>query len=280
MRRRFAFWSGELRGGVIASGEIWEGRMLKWRRLAAVTLLASAFVAAPALAQNDDEMIVVTAMKRQSAEDAALPVDVIQMGQPLPYVSIIAPADFVIFTVTLETGTRSADEATRELERTFAALTTKVERAQGVVLEVGEPGNSSELETTEAREAIESRYNGDRSRIPLVFKFAVQKDDTFRTVRMRAEKFISEIQLTGRAEAITGDIQYIGVTDPKKHREALLKKIAEDSRTIQTIFAGASTGATAISLTGLEGRVRTRPSGPLEMEIYIPYSIVLGSPVR
>lgn len=96
----------------------------------------------------------------------------------------------------------------------------------------------------------------------------------------RAEKFISEIQLTGRTEAITGDLQYIGVTDPKKHREDLLKKIAEDARNMQTIFGSASTGATAISLTGLEGRVKTRRSGPLEMEIYIPYSIILGSPLR
>jgi hypothetical protein len=252
--------------------------MCRWNRIAAVALLATAWLAAPAFAQNDDEMIVVTAMKRQVMDEDG-PVDVIGVGQALPYVSIITPADFVIFTVTLETGTRSVDEAQRELERTFTALTTRVARAQGVVLEVGEPGNSSELETTEAREAIEVGY-GDRSRIPLVFKFAVQKDDTFRTVRVRAEKFISEIQLTGRAEAITGDLQYIGVTDPKKHREALLKKIADDARTIQTIFAGASTGATAVSLTGLEGRVKTRPSGPLEMEIYIPYAIVLGSPPR
>lgn len=252
--------------------------MHRWNRIAAVALLATAWLAAPAFAQNDDEMIVVTAMKRQEMDQDGL-VNVTGGAQELPYVSIIAPADFVIFTVALETGTRSLEEAQRELERTFTGLTAKVSRAQGIVLEVGEPGNSSELETTEAREAIELGY-GDRSRIPLVFKFAVQKDDTFRTVRVRAEKFISEIQLTGRAEAITGDIQYIGVTDPKKHREALLKKIADDARTIQTIFAGASTGATAISLTGLEGRVKTRPSGPLEMEIFIPYSIVLGSPLR
>ena len=252
--------------------------MHRWNRIAAVALLATAWLAAPAFAQNDDDMIVVTAMKRQEMDQDGL-VNVTGGAQDLPYVSIIAPADFVIFTVALETGTRSLEEAQRELERTFTGLTAKVSRAQGIVLEVGEPGNSSELETTEAREAIELGY-GDRSRIPLVFKFAVQKDDTFRTVRVRAEKFISEIQLTGRAEAITGDIQYIGVTDPKKHREALLKKIADDARTIQTIFAGASTGATAISLTGLEGRVKTRPSGPLEMEIFIPYSIVLGSPLR
>jgi hypothetical protein len=246
--------------------------------LLALALGAAAMLAPPVVAQDGNDMIVVTASKRQSF-DQDNPVDVIGIPQSLPYVSIIAPADFVIFTVTLETGTRSPDEAKRELERTFDALATKVSRAQGVVLEVGLPGDSSELETTEAHEAIEYNY-GDRASIPLVFKFAVQKDDTFRTVRTRAEKFISEIQLTGRAEAITGDLQYIGVSDPKKHREDLLKKIAADAHNMQTIFGSASTGATAISLTGLEGRVKTRPSGPLEMEIYIPYSIVLGSPPR
>lgn len=252
--------------------------MIRW--LVGLAVAASVF-AAPAVAQNNQDMIVVTASKRQAVDEEAVDVDGVIAGarRELPYVSIIVPADFVIFTVTLETGTRSVDEAQRELERTFATLTTKVARAQGVILEVGEPGNSSTLETTEAREAVEIGY-GDRSRIPLVFKFAVQKGDSFRTVRTRAEKFISEIQLTGRAEAVTGDLQYIGVTDPKKHREDLLKKIAEDARLIQTTFAGASTGATAVSLTGLEGRVRTRPNGPLDMEIYIPYSIVLGSPPR
>ncbi|MDP3739792.1 MAG: hypothetical protein Q8R02_20560 [Hyphomonadaceae bacterium] len=252
--------------------------MIRW--LVGLAVAASMF-AAPAVAQNNQDMIVVTASKRQAVDEEAADVDGVVAGarRELPYVSIIVPADFVIFTVTLETGTRSVDEAQRELERTFTTLTTKVARAQGVILEVGEPGNSSTLETTEAREAVELGY-GDRSRIPLVFKFAVQKGDTFRTVRTRAEKFINEIQLTGRAEAVTGDLQYIGVTDPKKHREDLLKKIAEDARLLQTTFSGASTGATAISLTGLEGRVRTRPNGPLDMEIYIPYSIVLGSPQR
>ena len=253
---------------------------MTFRWLAVLAFMASLF-AAPAFAQDNNDMIVVTAMKRQMVDEEAQDADGLAAGarRELPYVSIIVPADFVIFTVTLETGTRSVDEARRELERTFTTLAAKVARAQGVVLEVGEPGNSSELETTEAREAIEIGY-GDRSRIPLVFKFAVQKGDTFRTVRARAEKFISEIQLTGRAEAVTGDLQYIGVTDPKKHREDLLKKIAEDARLLQTTFNAASTGASAISLTGLEGRVKTRPSGPLDMEIYIPYSIVIGSPQR
>jgi hypothetical protein len=249
--------------------------MIKW--ILAAAIAASAF-AAPAFAQDANEMIVVTAAKRMAVEDDEVAQSVGGFSSPIPYISIIAPADFVIFTVNLETGTRTPDEAQRELERTFTSLAQRVARAQDIKLEVGVPGNSAELETTEAREAIELGYGNERSSIPLVFKFAVQKDDTFRTVRGRAEKFISEIQLNGRVEAVAGDLQYIGVNDPKKHRQDLLKKIADDARSMQTIFATASTGASSISLTGLEGRVRTRPSGPLEMEIYIPYSIVLGSP--
>jgi hypothetical protein len=243
---------------------------MKW--LAAA--LGLVLIAAPAYAQADKDMIVVTGQMIEREEDEAAD-GYARTGIGPPYVSITVPADYVIFTVNLETGTRAVDERRRELERTFAALATRVSRAQGVTVEVGYPGESAALETAAAREAIVNE--GDRSVIPLVFKFATQRNDTFPNVRARAEKFISEIPLTGRAEAVTGDLQYIGVTEPKKHREELLRKIAEDARLLQTIFNGAQTGANAISLTGLEGRVKTRPSGPLELEMYIPYAITLGS---
>lgn len=258
---------------------------MTFRWLAGLAFAGSLFAApacAPAWAQVDKDMIVVTGQRLQSESDeSVMAVDSIAGGGGPPYVSIAVPADYVIFTVSLETGTRAVDERQRELERTFTALTTRVSRAQGVTLEVGEPGESAPMQTTVAKEAIQNY--GDRSSIPLVFKFATQRNDTFETVRGRAEKFISEIQLTGRAEAITGDLQYIGVTEPKKHREELLRKIAEDTRLLQTIFTGPPTmGATpaVISLTGLQGRVKTRPSGPLELEMYIPYAIVLGTPSR
>jgi hypothetical protein len=233
--------------------------------------------ALPASAQEKDVIVVTGAMMRnESIEDAPLR-QVSPYGGP-PYVSIIVPADYVIFTVSLETGTRATEERKRELERTFTALAARVGRDRTVTLEVGQPGNSSALETTAAREAIIDQ--GDRSEIPLVFKFATRPGDTFQTVRTRAETFIDGIQATGRAEVVTGDVQYIGLTEPKKHREALLRKIADDTRLLQNIFSGTtpSLGSPSISLTGLEGRVLTRPNGPLEVEMYLPYSIVLSSP--
>lgn len=189
--------------------------------------------------------------------------------------SITIQADYVIFTISIESGTRAVDERIRELERTFTTLAGRVSRDKTITMEMGYPGNSAALETTKAKEAIQDM--GDRSLIPVVFKFATKPSDTFEAVRARAETFIDGIEVNGRAETVTGDLQYIGVTEPRKHREDLLRRIAEDTRLLQSIF-GTPGNTPMISLAGLEGRVKTRPSGPLELEMFIPYSINLSSP--
>ena len=241
---------------------------MKWL----ATALGLALAIAPACAQDAKEMVVVTGSMIQSDDEYED-----EFGA-LPYISIVVPADFVIFTVALETGTTSIDERRRELERTFAALSDRVRRSQGVTVEVGYPGRSAPLETTAAREAIE--YNRERSTISVVLKFAVRPNETFAALRTRAETFIDDVPLTGRVEAVAGDEQYIGVGDPKKHREDLLRKIAEDTRLLQSIFSnGTATGLSGISLTGLSGRVKTRPVGPLELEMFIPYMVVVGEPL-
>jgi len=228
-------------------------------------------VTTPALAQDRD-VVVVTGSLIQSDNEYE------EEFGALPYVSIVVPADFVIFTVNLESATSSLPDRLRELERSFTALAQKVSRAQGVTMEVGRPGNSAPLETAAANEAIE--YVGARSRIPVVLKFSIRQGDTFSTVRTRAETFIDTIEVSGRAEAATGDNQYIGVSDPAKHREDLMRKIAADVRLLQEIFTPApGQPAPAMSLTGLASRVKSRPVGPLELEMFVPYNIVLGAPL-
>ncbi len=239
-------------------------------------LLLGCFLSvAPAHAQQED-VVIVTAAKMVSNGDEALPVEAVGPAHEQPYVSITVPADFVIFTVDLVTATRSVDERKSELVKTFNALAAKVKATRGVSMTVGDVGLSSPLETVSPEESVSNQ--GERSNIPLVLKFDVAKGETFPTVRARAEKFIAGFQTSGRVEAITGDEQSIGVSNAKQHREDLLRKIAADTRLMQTIFTSGAGPAPAISLTGLGGRVRSRPSGPLEVEMYIPYSIVLGSP--
>jgi hypothetical protein len=235
-------------------------------------VFALSVVSIPATAQERSDLVVVTGSMIQSDDEYE------EEFGALPYVSIVVPADFVLFTVALETGTSSVEERRRELERTFVGLSDRVRRTQGITMEVGYPGRSAPLETAAAREAIQ--YDRERSTIQVVLKFAIRPGETFSALRTRAEEFIDDIPVSGRAEAVAGDEQYIGVSDPTKHREALLRKIAEDTHLLQSIFSnGTATGLSGVSLTGLGGRVKTRPVGPLELEMFIPYYVILGEPL-
>lgn len=192
----------------------------------------------------------------------------------IPQVSIIVRADFVLFSLNYETGTRSPEAREAELEKMFKTINDRAARAEGITIEVGSPGDSAAIETAALKELIQDE--GDRSRISLVLKIAVREKDTFDAIRARTEKFVADTPLTGRVEAVIGDSQFLGVTDPKKHRETLVKAIAEDVKLMQSTFGGSATPV-SVNLSGLEGRVQTRPVGPLDLEIYIPYSMSLRS---
>lgn len=238
--------------------------------LLGLAMLGAVAMAAPAFAQ-DDEVIVVTGSRIQSDDEYQ------QEFGWLPYISIKVPADFVVFTVDLESATKSIAEREKELESSFAKLAQRVAKTQGVTVEVGQPGQSSPVETMGAREGIEER--GERSAIPVVLKFAIKPGENFPAVRKRAEAFIESIEVSGRVEATPGDNQYIGVNDPAKHREDLMRKIAADIKLLTDIFTPAGQPAPGMSLIGLATRVKSRPVGALELEMYVPYDVVLGAPL-
>ena len=193
----------------------------------------------------------------------------------IPQISIIVRADFVLFSVRYESATRSADTRENELAQTFTTVTQRAARTQDITIEVGQPGFSAALETAAIKEVIQNRGD-DRSGIDIVLKVMVKPSETFDAVRARAEKFVKDAPLTGRVEAIIGDSQFLGVSEPKKHRETLIKAIAEDVRLMQASFGG-PTSPVRVSLSGIEQRSQTRPVGPLDLEIYIPYSMSLVS---
>ena len=193
----------------------------------------------------------------------------------IPQISIVVRADFVLFSVRYETATRSADARENELAQTFTTVTQRAARTQDITVEVGQPGVSAAIETAAIKELIQARGD-DRSGIDIVLKVMVKSNETFDAVRARAEKFVKDAPLTGRVEAIIGDSQFLGVSEPKKHRETLIKAISEDVRLMQASFGGPASPV-QVSLTGMEQRAQTRPVGPLDLEIYIPYSMSLRS---
>lgn len=193
----------------------------------------------------------------------------------LPYISVIVRADFVLFSIRYETATRSADAREAELAAVFKTVTDRAARADGMNIEVGQPGFSAAVETAAIKELIQDRGD-DRSGIDVVLKVNVKEKETFDQVRARAEKFVKDAPLNGRVEAIIGDSQFLGVSEPKKHRDSLIKAISDDVKMMQASFGGPN-APVQVSLTGMEQRAQTRPVGPLDLEIYIPYSMSLRS---
>lgn len=191
----------------------------------------------------------------------------------VPQISITIRADFVLFSVRYITATRAIDARTAELTRMFQTVTQRVQRnSEGISIEVGQPGNSAALETASLKEVIVKTQN-DQSYMDLVIKADVRSTDTFQTIRARVEKFVADTPVNGRVEAVIGDSQFLGIADPKKHRDTLVKAIADDVKMMQSSF----TGPVQVSLTGMEQRTVTRPVGPLDLEIYIPYSMSVRS---
>src|SRR5689334_14801683 len=92
----------------------------------------------------------------------------------IPQVSITVRADFVLFSVRYETGTRSADAREDELAKTFATLVQRASRADGMSIEVGQPGLSAAIETASIKEMIQDKGN-DRSGIDIVLKVMVKE---------------------------------------------------------------------------------------------------------
>ena len=122
----------------------------------------------------------------------------------IPQVSIIVRADFVLFSVRYETATRSADARETELATVFKTVTDRAVRADGINIEVGQPGFSAAVETAAIKELIQEEGD-DRSAIDVVLKVNVKDKETFDQVRARAEKFVKDAPLSGWVEAVIGD---------------------------------------------------------------------------
>jgi hypothetical protein len=193
----------------------------------------------------------------------------------IPQISITVRADFVLFSLRYTTATKSEDTRKEELTRMYQTITQRAPRMEGLTIEVGQPGNSAALETVSMKEVILRRDN-DRSDMNLVLKVVVRERETFDAIRTRVERFVADTPLTGRVEAIIGDNQYLGISDPKKHRDELVRMIAQDVKMMQATF-GNGAPPVAVNLSSMESRISTRPVGPLELEVYIPYSMSVRS---
>ena len=129
----------------------------------------------------------------------------------------------------------------------------------------------ADIDTVLFTDVFSSDYSGT-GRFTLTLSIDTKEEESFEALMKRAQQFVVSIETQGRAEAYLGDTQYIGARDVAKHRADLVGDIAKEVSDLRITFG--MTGSKVI-LTGLESRIITQPSGPLELEIFIPYTLTL-----
>lgn len=232
------------------------------RRFINVSVLAAVFLlpVLPALAQDMERMMVTSNQVNEGQRRSA----------PAVYRQI--PADFVMVALTYQSATRDTGERARELETMFNRLKAKVSKTKGVTLAGGTLGRSmADIDTVLFTDVYEGDYSGT-GRFTLTLSMDTKPEESFEALMARAEAFVDSIEIAGRAEAYLGDSQFIGARNVTKHRADLVADIAAEVASLKTSFAPA-----AVTLTGLESRIITQPSGPLELEIFIPYTLTVES---
>ncbi len=237
--------------------------MMRFRFAGAALALLLAAPAGFASAQDMERMIVTANRIDATAMRSA----------PAVYRRI--PADFVLVAVTFQSATRDEGERQKELETMFKRLKTKAAQTDGIDLSGGTLGSStSDIETVLFTDIYVDDYNGT-GRFTLTLSVDTRPGESFENLVARAEDFVMTIKAEGRAEAYLGDEQFIGARDVTKHRSDLMADIAKEVMALRALFDPAE-----VTLTGMENRIITQPSGPLELEIFVPYTLTVLSGKR
>jgi hypothetical protein len=225
-----------------------------------IMALALSLLPGPAVAQDYNEervmeTVVVTGMMID--EDDL---------RDIPNATLRVKADFVLYELYYVNSTIEARDRKQEMERMYKAITREIPKHPTLKLKIGDASASADIETATFEEVYTSY--GTQGRINFVVRAEVGVGDSFNQIRTRVEDFVEGAGEVGRSQSVLNDEQYLGVNDLKRYRPELIKVIWDDIYAISNPL-----GTTALDVSGLDGRTRYRPVGPLELELYIPFEV-------
>lgn len=226
-------------------------------------LFSGLLLGSSALAQDMNKAEVVVTASRYA-----------ESGSPLaiPHITLPRRADFVITRITVICDTREPRQRDDELRATLRGMMTAAEADPQIALSTGDDFLGDLTDAT-LEQIITGGDRDDTSQAMLVLKTAVQPEDTLDATKARLKSFIDKTQKTGRTEIMesgTWDLTLIG---PERNRADLLRLIADDARAA----AGAFGPGIGVSVEGLQAPITWHQTAPLELSLYIPYVLKVGS---
>lgn len=222
-----------------------------------------ALLAAPAAAQDASvEEIVVTGSRMIDWD----PDDI-------PAVQLFRRADNLIVAVRAVNDTREAAGRRNELTQTLRAMARAAAGRSDIDLSIETDGVlvplTEDMVSTLTLGVDQGR--SDTSVATLVVKTPIAAGDTLDSASGRIEAFVDAVPTVGRSLVdVYGDWQ-LSIVDPPQYRMAILGLIAEDARRASAAFgAGYS-----VQVTGIENRVTWRQAGPLDLGLFVPYTLTV-----
>ena len=226
--------------------------------VAVITLLA-----APAAAQDASAEEIVVTGSRMIHWD---PDDI-------PAVQLFRRADNLIVAVRAVNDTREAAGRRNELTQTLRAMARGAAGRSDIDLSIETDGVLVPLtEDMVATLTLGVDQGRSDTRVaPLVVKTPIAAGDTLDSASGRIEAFVDGVPTVGRSLVdVYGDWQ-LSIVDPPQYRMAILGLIAQDARRASETFgAGYS-----VQVTGIENRVTWRQAGPLDLGLFVPFTLTV-----
>lgn len=227
---------------------------MKWnsssRVLAALLLLAGA--TGPALAQIEE--VVVTGARAYDGASSS--------------VFIIKRADHLITRVTVTCDTRELERRREELKATLRNMIAEAKRSQTISLGLGD-SVLGELNEGNFDQIIVPDERADTSKAFVTIKTTIASSDNFNSATARVRDFIAKTEKVGRTEILREERWDLTIIGPEQYRDGLISQIVAQSKKTAELFGPGY----AVSIDGLEHTVSWYQKGPLDLALYIPYSL-------
>lgn len=233
------------------------------------TLFIAGLLAAPGIvaAQDQTELneIVVTGSRIQRGYNND------EVAPTVPTVTVTRRADNLIVSVWVVNDTREAAGRRTELIQTLRNMARVAGGQPDIALSIQDDGQLVAF-TDDMISTLTLGVDGgrsDTSTTSLIIKTPIRPGDTLDTASARIEQFVARIDKAGRTLVnITGGWQ-LSIVNPAQYRPNVLEAIAADARRTSGIFGPGY----AVEVQGMSNTLTWVQSGPLELAMFVPYTM-------
>jgi len=227
-----------------------------------LSLALAVLILLPLGARAQVETVIVTGSRVHDEDDA-------------PHLSITKRADHVITEISVTCDTRELSQRRTELKETLRNMIRAAGGTSTISLGIGDK-IVLDLSESNFDSIIEPDSRADTSHAVVIIKTKVSKDDTYNAAIARITDFIASVPKAGRTEVLRQGSWGLTIIGPEQYRDSIVAQIVADARHTADLFGPGN----AVQVEGLEHQVTWYQKGPLDLGLYVPYTLKILPAVR